>query len=68
MTRERYWVVGGEYCCMAFKTLKNGAPQVLGPFEDREQAKAAWKRVSQETRSQATTRYAIAAEQLVLPV
>jgi len=67
MTKERYWVVGGEYSCMAFKTLKNGAPQVLGPFEDRDAAREVWKRVSQETRSNATTRYAIASEQLVLP-
>ena len=36
MTQERYWVVGGEYSCMAFKALKDGAPQVLGPFEDRD--------------------------------
>ncbi|MDB5418800.1 MAG: hypothetical protein JWP50_2219, partial [Phenylobacterium sp.] len=25
MTTERFWVVGGEYSCLAFKTLKNGA-------------------------------------------
>jgi len=67
MTKERYWVVGGEYSCLAFKALKNGAPQVLGPFEDRDAAKEAWRRVSEATRSHATTRYAIAAEQLVLP-
>lgn len=67
MTRERYWVVGGEYSCMAFKALKNGAPQVLGPFDDRDAAREVWKRVSQETRSNATTRYAIASEQFVLP-
>ena len=65
MTQERYWVVGGEYSCMAFKALKDGAPQVLGPFEDRDQARAAWRQVS--AHSNATTRYAIAAEQFVLP-
>ncbi|WP_334161784.1 DUF4170 domain-containing protein [Phenylobacterium sp.] len=67
MTKERFWVVGGEYSCLAFKTLKSGAPQVMGPFETRDEAKAAWKRVSEETRACATARYAIAAEQLVLP-
>jgi hypothetical protein len=67
MTQERYWVVGGEYSCMAFKALKDGAPHVLGPFEDRDEAKEAWKRVSQATRANATTRYSIAAEQFVLP-
>jgi hypothetical protein len=67
MTTERFWVVGGEYSCLAFKSLKNGAPHVLGPFESRDDAKAAWKRVSEETRACATARYAIASEQLVLP-
>jgi hypothetical protein len=52
---------------MAFKALKNGAPHVIGPFEDRDEAKEAWKRVSQETRSNAAVRYSIASEQFVLP-
>ena len=67
MTKERFWVVGGEYSCLAFKTLKSGAPQVMGPFETRDEAKAAWRRDSEETRACATARYAIASEQLVLP-
>ncbi|WP_309645806.1 hypothetical protein [Phenylobacterium sp.] len=67
MTTERYWVVGGEYSCMAFKSLKGEGPQVLGPYETRDEAKEAWKRVSRETRGVATARFAIAAEQLVLP-
>ncbi|MDB5475368.1 MAG: hypothetical protein JWP49_879 [Phenylobacterium sp.] len=67
MTTERFWVVGGEYSCLAFKTLKHGPPQVLGPYESRDDAKQAWKRISEETRSCATTRYAIATEQLTLP-
>ena len=64
---ERFWVVGGEYSCLAFKALKNGAPDVLGPFETRDEAKAAWRRISDQTRAQATVRYAIASEHLVLP-
>jgi hypothetical protein len=64
---ERFWVVGGEYSCLAFKTLKNGAPDVIGPFESRDDARAAWRRVSDETRSCATAKYAIAAERLNLP-
>lgn len=67
MTQERFWVVGGEYSCMAFKALKNGAMQVLGPFETRDEAAAAWKRISHETKACATARFAIASEQLVLP-
>ncbi|MFN3521658.1 MAG: DUF4170 domain-containing protein [Phenylobacterium sp.] len=67
MTKQRYWVVGGEYANMEFTTLKNGAPQVIGPFESRDEATAAWKRISHETKSCATARFAIASEQLVLP-
>jgi hypothetical protein len=67
MTKERFWVVGGEYSCLAFKALKSGAPQVLGPYESRDEAREAWKRISDETRSCATARFAIATEQLVLP-
>jgi hypothetical protein len=67
MTKERFWVVGGEYSCLAFKTLKDGAPQVMGPYETREEAREAWRRISDQTRSSATARYAIATEQLTLP-
>jgi hypothetical protein len=67
MTMERFWVVGGEYSCLAFTTLKNGAPQVMGPYQTREEARDAWRRISDETRSCATARYAIATEQLTLP-
>ncbi len=67
MTTERYWVVGGEYSCMAFKSLKGEGPQVLGPYETRDEAKEVWKRISLETRGAATTRFAIAAEQFVAP-
>lgn len=67
MTKERYWVVGGEYSCTAFKALKNGRPQVEGPFDTREEARRVWRRLSEETRSCATAKYAITAEQLTLP-
>jgi hypothetical protein len=67
MTTERYWVIGGEYSCTDFKTLKTSAPDVAGPFDTRDEARAAWKRLSERTRSCATAKYAITAEQLVLP-
>jgi hypothetical protein len=65
MTTERYWVIGGEYDSTAFRTLRR--PDVAGPFDTREEAKAAWRRLSDETRSCATARYAITAEKLTLP-
>jgi hypothetical protein len=67
MTKERFWVVGGEYSCLDFKTLKHGAPQVMGPYETRDEARAEWKRISEKTRASATARFAIATEHLTLP-
>ena len=63
---ERFWVVGGEFSCMAFREL-SGPPKVLGPFDTREQAREVWKQVSREASSSATARFGIAAEQIVLP-
>jgi hypothetical protein len=62
---ERFWVIGGEYAAMDFKQLKAG--EVFGPFDSRDEATAAWKRVSAETRSRATARYSIASERISLP-
>ena len=67
MSKERFWVVGGEYSCLAFKSLRNGVPQVYGPYDTSDEARAVWRRLSDETRSFATARFAIATEQLVLP-
>jgi hypothetical protein len=67
MTKERFWVVGGEYESLAFTTFKGGAPRILGPFDTRDEAREVWKRVSDETRSAATVRFGIASEQIVLP-
>jgi hypothetical protein len=66
MSIERFWVIGGDYTCTGFKALK-GPHMVEGPFEDRDQAKAAWKRLSSEHSSRATARFSIASEHLVLP-
>jgi hypothetical protein len=67
MTKERFWVVGGDYTCMGFQCLKDGSQQVVGPFESRTEAQAAWKRLSEESRSRATARFAITSEQVRLP-
>jgi hypothetical protein len=67
MTTERYWVVGGEYSSTTFHSLKSGQPDVFGPFKTREEARATWRRLSEETKSCATAKYAITAEKLELP-
>lgn len=65
MTTERFWVLGGEYSCPAFRTLKTGA-EVIGPFETREEARLAWKAASSRSPS-ALAKYSITAEQIALP-
>ena len=67
MVQQRYWVIGGDYTCLGFKSLKEGEPQVQGPFESKAEANAVWKRLSAEHSSRASVRYSIAAEDLVLP-
>ena len=67
MTKERFWVVGGDYSCMGFRELKPGSQQMIGPFEDRDQARRVWKQVSTEHSSRATARFSIASEQVFLP-
>ena len=67
MTRERYWVVGGDYTCTGFNCLRDGQAAAIGPFEARSEAEQAWRRVSEETRSKATARYSITSEQIRLP-
>ena len=68
MIRHRYWVIGGEYDCLAFKALKPGrAPTVAGPFETRAEARDTWKKLSGEHSSRAAVRFSIATEELVLP-
>ena len=66
MHTERFWVVGGEYSCLDFKTLKT-EPQVFGPFDTRDEARAAWRQVSDQTKACATAKFAITSEQLDMP-
>jgi len=65
-TKERFWVIGGEYECTSFRAVKNGAPMVFGPYETRDQARSEWKRLSSEHSSRATVRFGIASEEIRL--
>jgi hypothetical protein len=67
MTKERFWVVGGDYTCTGFQCLKDGSQKLVGPFDDRAEAQATWRRLSEESRSRATARYAITSERIQLP-
>ena len=64
MTKERYWVVGGDYAGTGFSSLKDGRPaQAIGPFEDRARAEQARGEGQRDTRSASTGRCASTAEQ-----
>jgi hypothetical protein len=63
---ERFWVIGGDYTAMDFKALRPESRAIVGPFEDRTQAHEAWKQLSSEHSSRATTRFSIAAERVRL--
>ena len=68
MTKERFWVVGGDYTCTGFHCLRDGSQKVIGPFDDRDEAQAAWRQLSEESRCRATARFAITSEQIRLPI
>jgi hypothetical protein len=59
---DRFWIVGGEYTDTSFRHLKDGSGQVIGPFDDRQAALTAWRRVAEATRPECHTRFTIAAE------
>jgi hypothetical protein len=63
-TKQRFWVIGGEYDCLSFSNVKNGTPQVFGPFETHDEARAEWKRKSAEHSSRANVRFGIASENI----
>ena len=61
-TASRFWVIGGEYSCLAFERLIEGTEKVAGPFFHRSAAEAVWRRLSENDRCRAQVRYAIVAE------
>jgi hypothetical protein len=62
VTARRFWVIGGKYDSMAFDRLLEGTISALGPFTSEDDARSAWRTVTEATRSQATIRFTIAAE------
>ena len=61
MTAPRqFWVIGGEFNDTGFTALRS-RPDAIGPFGSYEDAFKVWHDRSIETRSEAHTRYTIAA-------
>ncbi len=69
MTRQLYWVVGGDYADCNFDKMVPGTETVCGPFADERKARTEWQRLTFRDRQcrSATTRYAIATGSTVLP-
>jgi hypothetical protein len=66
---RKFWVVGGKYDSMTFDRLLEGTISAFGPFTSEDDAKSAWRSVTEATRSHATIRFTIAAEpSLAVPV
>lgn len=67
MIAQRYWVVGGEYADTSFKTLTCNRPTVVGPFDNEDDARQAWKGLYTGG-SSALTRFSIVHENVRLGV
>jgi hypothetical protein len=65
MTTRRFWVVGGEYADTSFSSLTSPSATVEGPFENEEEAKAAWRGLYDKPHT-ALTRFSIVSEQVRL--
>ncbi|MCM8558109.1 DUF4170 domain-containing protein [Sphingomicrobium sediminis] len=68
MTRQLYWVVGGDYADTEFTQMVPGTEKVLGPFADEMKARKAWTQMTFNDRTcrNATRRYVIASGTTVL--
>jgi hypothetical protein len=63
---QRYWVVGGQYSDCRFKDLKPGTERIIGPFADELRARTEWQRLTFRDRCEATERYSICVEPVLL--
>ena len=63
---QRYWVVGGQYSDCCFKDLKPGTERIIGPFADELRARTEWQRLTFRDRCEATERYSICVEPVLL--
>ncbi len=67
MDTERFWVLGGNYTSTRLHTVRDGELEAHGPFETRELAQNAWKRLSQEHSPKASMKFSICAETVRMP-
>ena len=63
---QRYWVVGGDYSDCRFRNIEPGTETVSGPFHDELKARMEWQRLTFKDRHEATERYSICVEPVLL--
>ena len=62
MQQDRFWVIGAEYTCPRFECIVEGTQRLVGPFTAMEEARATWRRLADETRSNCMARFTIVRE------
>ncbi len=63
---KRYWVLGGEYVDTGFRQLAPGTQEDrIGPFDNYQDAHAAWQKRAWETVDSCAKRYRIVEETVV---
>ena len=62
----QYWVIGGDFHDASFIEMVDGTQRVAGPFASREDAVAAWRECSMQSRHRALTRFTIASSAIAV--
>ena len=63
---QRYWVIGGQFSDCQFSEIQPGTEIVHGPYADEVKARMEWQRLTFKDRNQATERYSICVEPVLL--
>ena len=63
---QRYWVIGGQFSDCQFSEIQPGTEIVHGPSADEVKARMEWQRLTFKDRHEATERYSICVEPVLL--
>ena len=58
---QEFWVIGGKYRDIDFRSLEDGGGELYGPFGSYDEAHRSWVDRTRATRSLAEVRYQIVA-------
>ena len=63
---QRYWVIGSQFSDCQFSEIQPGTEIVHGPYADEVKARMEWQRLTFKDRHEATERYSICVEPVLL--